>query len=141
MGGWTELDEAAASENNLIIVNNQAGADVENSHNYAFWSADSFSNDQYSQTMITKIGRMAGRDRSSGWDFDRFYLGVLEGPNEYRIYRRWDGGYYLLTTGTAETWRRRCVSARGDGSANPVTVTLSHNGNAVLVGRAVRRQR
>ena len=28
---------------------------------YAFWSANSFTDDQYSQTMITRIGLMAGR--------------------------------------------------------------------------------
>jgi len=49
-----------ASENNLLIVNNQVGADVQNSYNYAFWSADSFSEDQYSQIMITKMGSWPG---------------------------------------------------------------------------------
>jgi hypothetical protein len=49
-----------ASENNLVIVNNQVGADVQNSYNYAFWSADSFSEDQYSKIMITKMDSWPG---------------------------------------------------------------------------------
>ena len=64
---------------------------------------------------------------------DRFYIGILDAPNEYRIYRRWDGGYYLLASGTAETWRIGDVLALGvTGSVNPVTVTLYHNGHAAL---------
>ena len=107
--------------------------DVENSHNYAFWSADSFSEDQYSQITITKMGSWPGVIVRADGVLDRFYLGLLVGPNDYRIYRRWDGDYYLLATGTAETWQVGDVLTLGViGSANPVTVTLSHNGNAVL---------
>jgi hypothetical protein len=107
--------------------------DVENSFNYAFWSADSFSEDQYSQITITKMGSFPGVIVRADGVLDRFYLGLLVGPNDYRIYRRWDGDYYLVATGTAETWQVGDVLKLGViGSANPVTVTLSHNGNAVL---------
>ena len=107
--------------------------DVENSHNYAFWSADSFSEDQYSQIMITKMGSWSGVIVRADGILDRFYLGLLVGPNDYRIYRRWDGDYYLVATGTTETWQVGDVLTLGViGSANPVTVTLSHNGNTVL---------
>ena len=107
--------------------------DVENSHNYAFWSADSFSEDQYSQITITKMGSFSGVIVRADGVLDRFYLGLLVGPNDYRIYRRWDGDYYLLAIGTTETWQVGDVFTLGvTGSANPVTVTLSHNGNAVL---------
>ena len=107
--------------------------DVENSHNYAFWSADSFSEDQYSQITITKMGSWPGVIVRADGVLDRFYLGLLVGPNDYRIYRRWDGDYYLLATGTTETWQVGDVLTLGvTGSANPVTVTLYHNGNAVL---------
>ena len=107
--------------------------DVENSHNYAFWSADSFSEDQYSQITITKMGSWSGVIVRADGILDRFYLGLLVGPNDYRIYRRWDGDYYLLATGTTETWQVGDVLTLGViGSANPVTVTLYHNGNAVL---------
>ena len=107
--------------------------DVEDSHNFAFWSADSFSEDQYSQITITKMGSWPGVIVRADGILDRFYLGLLVGPNDYRIYRRWDGDYYLLATGTTETWQVGDVLTLGvTGSAHPVTVTLSHNGNAVL---------
>jgi chitodextrinase len=107
--------------------------DVENSHNYAFWSADSFSEDQFSQIMITKMGSWPGVIVRADGILDRFYLGLLIGPNDYRIYRRWDGGYYQVAGGTTETWQVGDIFMLGVmGSANPVTVTLYHNGNAVL---------
>jgi len=107
--------------------------DVENSHNYAFWSADSFSEDQYSQIMITKMGNWPGVIVRADDILDRFYLGLLSGPNDYRIYRRWDGNYYGVAFGTTETWQVGDVLMLGvTGSANPVTVTLYHNGSAVL---------
>jgi hypothetical protein len=127
---WTK---PIASENNLVIVNNQVGVDVENSHNYAFWSANSFTDDQYSQITITKMGPWPGVIVRADGVLDRFYLGLLFGPNDYRIYRRWDGGYYLLAAGTTETWQVGDVLTLGvRGSANPMTLTLYHNGNAVL---------
>jgi chitodextrinase len=55
------------------------------------------------------------------------------GPNDYRIYRRWDGGYFLLATGTTETWHVGDILMLGvRGSVHPMTVTLYHNGIAVL---------
>ena len=63
-----------ASENNLVIVNNQVGVDVENSHNYAFWWANSFSEDQYSQITITKMGSFSGVIVRADGVLDRFYL-------------------------------------------------------------------
>ncbi len=116
----------------------------------AFWSANSFTDDQYSQTAITKIGSWPGVIVRADGILDRFYLGVLDAPNEYRIYRRWDGGYYLLATGTAETWRsRRRVSARRnrerqscDGDALPqghATLAWTSSSNAeVKTGRKPR---
>jgi Fibronectin type III domain len=107
--------------------------DVENSYNYAFWSANSFSEDQYSRITITKMGSWSGVIVRADGVLDRFYLGLLVGPNDYRIYSRWDGTYNLLATGTTETWQVGDVLGLGVvGSANPVTVTLSRNGNAVL---------
>jgi chitodextrinase len=107
--------------------------DVEDSHNYAFWSTDSFSEDQYSQITITKMGSWPGVIVRADGVLDRFYLGLLVGPNDYRIYRRWDGNYYPVAGGTAETWQVGDVLTLGViGSAHPVTVTLYHNGNAVL---------
>jgi chitodextrinase len=107
--------------------------DVENSNNFAFWSANSFTDDQYSQIAITKIGSWPGVIVRADGVLDRFYLGVVAGPNDYRIYRRWDGGYLLLATATTETWQVGDALMLGvTGSVNPVTVTLYHNGSAVL---------
>jgi chitodextrinase len=129
-GNWTK---PLASENNLVIVNHQVGVDVENSYNYAFWSASNFSDDQYSQITITKMGSWPGVIVRADGILDRFYLGLLMGPNDYRIYRRWDASYYQVATGTTETWHVGDVLMLGTtGSANPVTVTLYHNGSAVL---------
>ena len=110
---WTK---PLASENNLVIVNNQVGVDTEDSHNYAFWSADSFSRGQYLADYDHENGLLAGRNRSGRWVVDRFYLGLLVGPNDYRIYARWDGNYNLLAT-----WHHgdmaggRCVNVGGNG--------------------------
>src|SRR6185369_16757960 len=54
---WTK---PPASEHNLAIVNNQVAVDIEQSHNYAFWSADGFSEDQYSQVAMVNIGNWNG---------------------------------------------------------------------------------
>ena len=88
---------------------------------------------RYSQIAITKIGSWPGVIARADGILDRFYLGVVAGPNDYRIYRRWDGGYFLLATGTTETWQVGDALMLGvTGSVNPVTVTLYHNGSAVL---------
>jgi chitodextrinase len=127
---WTK---PAASENNLVIFGGQVEVDFENSNNFAFWSANSFTDDQYSQIAITKIGSWPGVIVRTDGILDRFYLGVVAGPNDYRIYRRWDGGYFLLATGTTETWQVGDALMLGvTGSVNPVTVTLYHNGSAAL---------
>ena len=127
---WTR---PPASENNLIITNNQVGVDVENSHNFAFWSATSFTDDQYSQITITKMGPWSGVIVRADAILDRFYIAMLVSPTDYRIYRRWDGNYDLLASGTTETWHVGDVLALGvRGSVNPITLTLYRNGNAVL---------
>ena len=72
---WTK---PPASENNLVIVNNQVGVDdVEQSHNYAFWSADSFSEDQYSQVTMVNIGNWNGVIVRAKADVDEFYLAIV----------------------------------------------------------------
>ena len=92
---WTK---PPASENNLVIVNNQVGVDVEDSHNYAFWSADSFSQDQYSQVRISNVGPWNGVIARAQPLIDRFYMAFVFGANDYRIYLRKDGLYYSLST-------------------------------------------
>jgi hypothetical protein len=107
--------------------------DTETSYNYAFWSANSFTDDQYSQIAITKMGSWPGVILRADGIQDRFYIGLLMGPNDYRIYRRWDGVYFLLATGTTETWQAGDSLMLGvKGSVHPMTVTLYQNGSAVL---------
>jgi hypothetical protein len=126
---WTK---PLASENNLVIVNNQVGVDVENSHNYAFWSADSFSQDQYSQVRISNVGRWNGVIVRAQSLIDRFYLALVFGANEHRIYLRKDGLYYLLSTGSTETWVAGDIIGLEAAGLNPVQLTLFRNGNPVL---------
>ena len=128
---WTK---PLASDHNLVIVNNQVGVDFENSSNFAFWSADSFSEDKVPRRLRSRkwaIGRAQSFGRMELWI--GFTLDSYRGRTTIRFTRRWDGSYYLLANGTAETWQVGDVLKVGViGSANPVTVTLYHNGNAVL---------
>jgi len=127
---WTK---PIASQNNLVITGNQVGVVVENSANFAFWTGNSFGDDQYSQITITKMGSWPGVILRADSVLDRFYLGLLVGPNDYRIYARWDGNYYELAGGTAATWQvGDTFRMEVKGSANPMTLTLYQNGNPVL---------
>jgi len=126
---WTE---PLASENNLVIVNNQVGVDVENSHNYAFWSANSFSQDQYSQVRISNVGPWNGVIVRAQPIIDRFYLAFVFGVNDYRIYLRKDGLYYFLSSGNTETWAAGDIIGLEAAGLNPVQLTLLRNGNPVL---------
>ena len=49
-----------ASEQTLVIVNNEVTPDIENAHCYAYWTGDTFSQDQYSQVRISNVGRGPG---------------------------------------------------------------------------------
>ena len=126
---WTE---PLASQNNLVIVNNQVTPDIEDSHNYAFWSADSFSQDQYSQVRISTVGPWNGVIARAQVGIDRFYMAFVFGPNDYRIYLRKDGLYYSLTTGSTETWVPGDIIRLEAAGLNPVQLTLLRNGNPVL---------
>ena len=90
---WTK---PLASEHNLVIVNNQVGVDTEDSHNYAFWSADSFNEDQLpSQITITKMGSWPGAIVRADGVQDRFYLGLLVGAE--RLFGFMLGGMEIIT--------------------------------------------
>ena len=106
-----------ASENNLVIVNNQVGVDVEDSHNYAFWSADSFSQDQYSQVRISNVGPWPGVIVRAQSAIDKFYLlALVFAANDYRIYLRKDGLYYSTEHrhyGDVGGWRHYRVGGGG----------------------------
>jgi hypothetical protein len=106
--------------------------DVENSHNYAFWSADSFSQDQYSQVRISNVGPFNGVIVRAQPSIDRFYLALVFGANEHRIYLRKDGLYYFLSSGNTETWAAGDIIGLEAAGLNPVQLTLLRNGNPVL---------
>src|SRR5262245_62159370 len=113
-------------------VNHQVGVDVENSHNYAFWSANSFSQDQYSQVRISNVGPWNGAIVRAQLIIDRFYLAFVFGVNDYRIYLRKDGLYYSLSSGNTETWAAGDIIGLEATGLNPVQLTLLRNGNPVL---------
>jgi chitodextrinase len=121
------------STNNLVVANDVVGVDVENSHNYAFWSANAFNDNQYSQATLTSIGPWTGVILRADSLQDRFYLGFVFGANDYRIYSRWDGGYYSLSVGNTVTWQiGDILRLEVSGTVDPITITMYRNGSAVL---------
>src|SRR5262249_27566510 len=93
-----------ASEQTLVIVNNQVTPDTDNAHCYVYWTGDTFSQDQYSQVQISNAGAWNGVIVRAQAAIDQFYLALVAGANDYRIYLRKDGLYYILSTGNTETW-------------------------------------
>ena len=49
-----------ASEQTLVIVNNEVTPDIEEAHCYAYWVGNTFSQDQYSQVRISNVGTWNG---------------------------------------------------------------------------------
>jgi chitodextrinase len=121
-----------ASEQTLVIVNNQVTPDIENAHCYAYWTRDMFSQDQYSQVRISDLGPWNGVIVRAQPAVDRFYLAFVFGANDYRIYLRKDGLYYSLSTGNTETWVLSDIIGLDAAGLNPVQLTLLRNGNPVL---------
>ena len=85
-----------ASEQTLVIVNKQVTPDIEDTHCYAYWTRDTFSQDQYSQVQISNVGAWNGVIVRAQPSIDRFYMAFVFGPNDYRLYLRKDGLYYSL---------------------------------------------
>ena len=121
-----------ASEQTLVIVNNEVTPYIENAHCYAYWTRDMFSQDQYSQVRISDLGRWNGVIVRAQSIIDRFYLAVVFGASDYRIYLRKDGLYYSLSTGNTETWVTGDIIGLEAAGLNPVQLTLLRNGNPVL---------
>jgi chitodextrinase len=121
-----------ASEQTLVIVNNQVTPDIEDAHCYAYWMRDTFIPDQYSQVRISNVGPWNGVIVRAQSIIDRFYMGFVFGANDYRIYLRKDGLYYSLSTGTTETWVAGDIIGLEAAGLNPVQLTLLRNGNPVL---------
>jgi hypothetical protein len=106
--------------------------DVEGSHNYAFWSADSFSEDQYSQVTLVNIGLWNGVIVRAKAGVDEFYLAIVTSDLGYRIYVRTASGYTDLSDGFAETWSPGDIVGLEASGSGPVNLTLLKNGNPVL---------
>jgi chitodextrinase len=121
-----------ASEQTLVIVNNQVTPNIENAHCYAYWTRDTFSQDQYSQVQISNVGPWNGVIARAQSTIDRFYMAFLFGANDYRIYLRKDGLYYSLSTGSTETWLAGDIIRLEAAGLNPVQLRLLRNGNPVL---------
>jgi chitodextrinase len=121
-----------ASEQTLVIVNNQVTPNIENAHCYAYWTRDTFSQDQYSQMQIINMGPWNGVIVRAQSTIDRFYMAFVFGDNDYRIYLRKDGLYYSLSTGSTETWLAGDIIRLEAAGLNPVQLRLLRNGNPVL---------
>jgi chitodextrinase len=121
-----------ASEQTLGIVNNQVTPDIENAHCYAYWTRDTFSQDQYSQVRMSNVGAWNGVIARAQSAIDRFYIAFVFGANDYRIYLRKNGLYFSLITGNTETWLTGDIIGLEAAGFNPVQLTLLRNGNPVL---------
>ena len=121
-----------ASEETLVIVNNQVTPDVDNAHCYAYWVGNTFNQDQYSKVQIINVGPWNGVIARAQAGIDRFYMAFAFDVNDYRLYLRKDGLYYSLTTGSTETWVPGDIIELEAVGANPVQLTLLRNGNPVL---------
>ena len=121
-----------ASEQTLVIVNNEVTPDTDNAHCYAYWVGNTFYQDQYSQVQISNVGPWNGVIARAQPGIDRFYMAFVFGSNDYRIYLRKDGLYYSLSTGSTETWVAGDIIRLEAAGLNPVQLTLLRNGNPVL---------
>jgi hypothetical protein len=121
-----------ASEQTLVIVNNQVTPDTDNAHCYAYWSANTLNQNQYSQVRISNVGPWNGVIARAQPMIDRFYMAFVFGPNDYRLYLRKDGLYYSLSTGSSETWVAGDIIRLEAAGLNPVQLTLLRNGNTAL---------
>ena len=114
-----------ASEQTLVIVNNEVTPDIENAHCYAYWTRDMFSQDQYSQVRISDLRPWNGVIVRAQSIIDRFYLAVVFGASDYRIYLRKDGLYYSLSTGNTETWVPGDIIRLEAAGLNPVQLDVA----------------
>ena len=71
----TNWAEPLATQGNLVVTNDVVGVDTENAHCEAYWSANSFSDNQYSQASLTTTGPWTGVILRADTNQDMFYLG------------------------------------------------------------------
>ena len=96
------------------ITNGLVVATLPTNHIEAYWSANSFSPDQYSQASLSSIGPFTGviLRADNGYDpictnppsGSQFYMGFIFAPNDYRIYHWINNAYYQEVAGSSETW-------------------------------------
>jgi hypothetical protein len=135
---WTDTLSAGG---NFVVTNDLCGVDTENVHVEAFWSANSFSNNQFSQITLSSTGPWTGVILRADGGLDpiytnsgsQFYLGFVFGPNDYRIENWLDNAYYQESVGSTETWQTNDVlRLEISGSTNSL-ITMYRNGNPVLL--------
>src|SRR5579859_2155558 len=128
---------APYSYGNLVITNDAVGVNSNDYHCYAYGATNTFSDNQYSQAIITSIGPWTGVIVRADTNQDMFYLGFVYGPSDYRIYARCNGAYYELATGSAVTWHvGDTLKLEISGSVNQVTLSMYQNGTPVLMWRS-----
>ena len=106
--------------------------DTDGTHCYAYWTGNTFGQDQGSEARISNVGSWNGVIARAQATVDRFYLAFVFGPNDYRIFLRKDGLYYTLSQGSTETWVAGDIIRLEAVGLNPVQLTLFRNGNPVL---------
>jgi len=128
---------APYSFGNLVITNDVVGVNSNDYHCYAYGATNTFSDNQYSQAIITSIGPWTGVIVRADTNQDMFYLSLVFGPNDYRIYARYNGVYYELATGSAVTWHvGDTLKLEVSGPVNQVTLSMYQNGAPVLMWRS-----
>ena len=116
----------------MIILDNAVTPDTDNAHCYAYWTGNTFNQNQYSQVQVINVGPWNGVIARAQAGIDRFYMAFVFDVNDYRIYLRKDGLYYSLATGRTQTWVPGDIVRLEAVGSNPVQLTLLRNGNPVL---------
>jgi hypothetical protein len=134
-GNWTALLGTTPSPflGHLVTISNQAGPNVQGVDSLSYWSANTFSDDQYSQAVIPKIGYYATVIVRAGDSTpNRFYEAYVT-ATDYGIAKYWDGVWTTLKSGSDGIWHDGDTERlEVTGSAHPMTLTMYHNGSPVL---------
>jgi hypothetical protein len=130
---WTKITPATGGVDFVEISSNRVKSHFDDAHSYAAYTAVSFNDDQYSQVRLINIGAWSGPIVRAKQGVDRFYIGMIFAPTDYRIYLRWDGNYTQLAQASAVTWAAGDIAKiTVEGSTHPMTLKLYRNGVQVL---------
>jgi len=132
--GTPPATDGIAGGNAMYIRSTQATPFATNSRTHAYWSGTgAFTNDQYSQVVLGNVGGWSGPLCRASAAVDAFYIGMIFGANDYRIYLRSAGVDTSLATASAATWNSGDVARLEVVGAYPYTViTLYQNDVQVL---------